>query len=488
MQGILTGEVDFEGALTKILPKQKEFISSTEKFAAYIGGFGSGKTVAGCLSMILLGQQIPNSLILIARLNYPALRDTTRRTFLELFPLDWVAENGRGWKESENRLIARNGTEYLFRHLDMADAHQKAHIRSLNLTAFLVDEAPETNEDVFLTLAGRLRRKNAPAHFGRLVGNPAGQDWIYRRFFDPKRPEKWRRIHRGIVAPTTENTNLPSDYVSDLISVYPTDWIERYIHGSFADFSDLVYKDWDFHVHIYEPTRKYAFFEGNYDPPSEWPTLVGVDIGGIDPWCFLFIKVAPNGMLFVVNEIYEAGILIRALAEQYFAIMDGHALEGLAYDYENQQAAFELAEHGISGTPAVKDRLPGIFKVGQYLHPDPRLVNPFTGIAPSPRLFVSSRCTNLVRELSAYKWAKDRNGQPTGEPADGNDHSCDALRYAIHTFRPEPAKIKPPSAWENKELDELSRMFWRDVERQQKRTDKRRKTKRFFSYSPIVIR
>lgn len=485
MQGIIQGEVNFETALARILPKQKDFISAVEKYVAYVGGFGSGKTVAGCLAMILIGQAIPNSLILVSRLNYPALKDTTRRTFLELFPQDWVAT--KGWKETENRLIAQNGTEYLFRHLDMADTHQKAHIRSLNLTAWLVDEASEIPEDVFLTLAGRLRRKNANAHFGRLVGNPAGQDWLYKRFFDPRRPPAWMKAHRGITAPTTENIHLPADYVEDKLAIYPSDWVERYIYGSFADFSDLIYKDFDYRVHVMETGVKCALFNGNMEPPHDWPTIIGIDIGGVDPWAFLFIKVAPNGMLFVMNEIYQSGILIRDLAEEYFRIMEGHSFEGMAYDYENQQAAYELGYYDINGTNAIKDVKPGIFKVGQYLHPDSRLVNPFTGHEPSPRLFIAARCTNLIRELSTYKWAKDRYGVATGDPVDKDNHAPDALRYAIHTFRPEPQKVIPLEKWQAPELDALSRMFWKDVAETEKRVAARRK-RPHFGYKTLVMR
>lgn len=485
MQGIIQGEVTFEEALARVLPKQKDFISAVQKYVAYVGGFGSGKTVAGCLAMILIGQAIPNSLILVSRLNYPALKDTTRRTFLELFPEDWLAP--KGWKETENRLIARNGTEYLFRHLDMADTHQKAHIRSLNLTAWLVDEASEIPEDVFLTLAGRLRRKNAKAHFGRLVGNPAGQDWLFKRFFDPRRSPAWMKAHHGITAPTTENIHLPADYVEDKLAIYPPDWVERYIYGSFADFSDLIYKDFDYRIHVLEPgLDKREFFEGGTEPPPNWPTIVGIDIGGVDPWSFLFIKVAPNGMLFVMDEIYQSGILIKDLAERYYGIMEGHAFDGMAYDYENQQAAYELGYYDINGTNAIKDVKPGIFKVGQYLHPDSRLVNPFTGKSPSPRLFIAARCTNLIRELSTYKWAKDRYGVPTGDPVDRDNHSPDALRYAIHTFRPEPLKISPLEKWQAPELDELSRLFWRDAALKEKRTKLR--GKRHFSTNTLKVR
>lgn len=498
MQSIIQGEVDFPTALAGILPHQKKFIESASKFTAYIGGFGSGKTVAGCLAMILLGRQIPNGLFLVGRYHYPELVDSTRRTFLELFPQEWVADNGKGWVESSNRLRTTNGTEYLFRHLDIADSHKRSHIRSLNLSGFLIDEGVEVPESTFLELDSRLRRKHGPfGHYGRIVGNPAGRDWVYNRFFSPKRRVAWQRLHEGILAPTAENTHLADSYVSDKLSTWPKDWIDRYLNASFADFSNLVYKEWDYNLHTWDPGVKWSFFEGDYNPPAKWPTIVGVDIGGHDPWGIVFIKVAPNGMLFQFDEIYERGILVKDIADRYWDIMSQQELEGLAYDYQNRQAAYELEEHQITGVPAIKEIQPGIFKVGQYLHPDPRLQNPFTGLFPSPRYFVSQKCEHTIREISSYSYEKEKSGASTGVPEDKDNHTCDAVRYAIHTFRPEPSKLITPPSYMTSNIDELSRLFWHDVAKHDKRLTERARRHRFgsgskkqrpFQFKPIVMR
>lgn len=53
----------------------------------------------------------------------------------------------------------------------------------------------------------------------------------------------------------------------------------------------------------------------------------------------------------------------------------------------------------------------------------------------------------------------------TGEPSHENSHSPDAVRYALHTFRPLPEKLQPPKLWENPKLDAASRMYWRDAEK-----------------------
>jgi phage terminase large subunit len=467
------GEVTLESALEGILPRQKEFLTATERYAAYYGGWGSGKSVSLCATVMLLARKNPGSLWLVGRLTLPSLRDTTRRTFLEMFPLDWVED----WRQAENRLImkAEGGlSEIMFKHLDLTDPEHAAHVRSLNLSGFAVDEAAEITKGTFLTLAGRLRRKGTP-HFGRLGSNPAGKDWGWEMFFSAERTDYQRQNYRGIVAPTTENTHLPLDYTQDMYASLPPDWYERFAKGEFVEFEGQVYKDWEPKVHIYDSSVPHEFFDGLTDPPASWPTYVGNDIGGVDPWGLVFLRVAPNGDMFVFDEIKETGILIETLSNMYFEKLGPSNFAGMAYDHENQQAAFEMERFGMYGTPAVKDIRPGIFTVAHYLHPQPSALNPFTKVYGAPQLFIASRCTGLIDELNRYKWARNRQGRMTGLPDDTDIHLLDGLRYALHTFHPigRPEVGRP--LWENPQLDERSRLYWYKAEKEQERQARSRK-------------
>src|SRR5215475_738611 len=80
------GEITFADYWRGILPKQLEFHRSTQRYAAYIGGQGAGKSVTLCGTAITYGQITPGGLILIGRLHMPALKDTTRRIFMEMIP------------------------------------------------------------------------------------------------------------------------------------------------------------------------------------------------------------------------------------------------------------------------------------------------------------------------------------------------------------------------------------------------------------------
>jgi phage terminase large subunit len=462
---ILSGELDLYQAIANLerMPKQRQFISASQPNAALVGGVGCGKSVALCCAAILRGAAEPDGFSLIGRLNIPALETSTMRTFLEMIP-DGMGE----WAETKRVYTFNNGHQIVFKHLDISDPKVVGHIRSMNLSAAYIDEASEVSEEVFLLMLGRLRRSTVGPlpHMIRLTSNPAGHDWMWRHFFDPERKRSWKEKNLGITMSTFDNPFLPPEYIENMVNLYPPDWAERFLHGHFSDFSDLVYKEYNEDVHVWDATRGYPFFKGDCNPPRDWPVIVGMDIGSdIDPWAIPLISVAPNGMLFQWEEVYGNSLLIRTIAEEMHSKI-GERKFDVAYDYANRQAALELGEYDIAGTPAIKEVRPGLFKTAQYIHIDPRLRHPFNDqIKGSPRYFISSVCANTRREISAYKWAKDRAGIASGEPSHENSHSPDAIRYAIHTFRPLPEKLATPKNWENPALDEASRLYWKDVEK-----------------------
>lgn len=467
--GYLAGELEFDSFFQNLpkMPKQANFLASQHRFAAIVGGRGSGKSVALCISAILEATNDPGGVSLIGRLNMPALETSTMRIFLELVKPEWG-----DWAEAKKIWTWKNGHQTIFKHLDITDPKVVGHIKSMNLSSAFVDEAVEVSEEIFFVIVGGVRRKSAPRRIIRLASNPAGHDWVWRTFFDPER-RKSLQDNLGITTSSMDNTFLPPEYIENMQNTYPADWADRFIYGSFADFTDLVFKEFSERSHMWDCGVPWDVFGGNPDPPADWSVIIGMDIGGGeegDPWAIPIIAVAPDGRLYQYDEVYGSGLRIKPIAEEMHEKIGGRALEGLAYDYAQRAAALELEEHGIFGQPAIKEVTPGLFKTEQYMHIDPRLVHPFNEkISGSPRYFVASRCKHTLRELPAYKWAKDRSGNPKFEPAHENSHTPSAIRYAIHTFRPEPEKIEPQKKWQNPKLDEASRLYWYEAEKHEKK-------------------
>ena len=58
------------------------------------------------------------------------------------------------------------------------------------------------------------------------------------------------------------------------------------------------------------------------------------------------------------------------------------------------------------------------------------------------KIFITSRSTNLIKELQSYTWAKDREGNTINKPIDAFNHCIDAARYAMSSQLETPNKGK----------------------------------------------
>src|SRR6266568_4615478 len=152
----LRGEINFEQAMDGLLPHQRAFLVRPERNAAYVGGMGSGKSVALCLLAIANAMRDPGGFSLIGRLNYPALENSTMRIFLELVP-----ERFGEFLPTAKIFRFVNDHQIKFHHLDITDPKVAGPIKSMNLTAAFLDEATELSQEVYLLVDGRVRRKTA---------------------------------------------------------------------------------------------------------------------------------------------------------------------------------------------------------------------------------------------------------------------------------------------------------------------------------------
>jgi len=199
-------------------PEQLRFWSSQNRFRAFVGGIGSGKTRAGCIEVL---RQPGGSRGAVVAPTYPMLRDSTLATFLSLAGEHTVAEFNRA--EMTMRLV--NGTEVLWRSADAPD-----RLRGPNLGWVFLDEAALMTEEAFDISIGRLR---LPPGRLWLTTTPQGFDWIYRVFQADTRPE-----YELIRASTFSNTFLPQHYLDSLREKYDGSWARQELEGEFVEWVD----------------------------------------------------------------------------------------------------------------------------------------------------------------------------------------------------------------------------------------------------------
>ena len=212
---------------------------------------------------------------------------------------------------------------------------------------------------------------------------------------------------------------------------------EEQVRGRPTPKHGRVYKGFDrgIHVHSWDPTW----------PKPSWSRGRAFDFGYKDPYVVLWI--AREGETFYVyREFYKSLQLTDdvvdfiAKAEGWDTEQDGNQhthlvgeprrekvdLASIA-DWDAAERA-DLAKRGIRTRRAKKDILCGIRTLEEHL----RLMS-----NGKPRLFISPKCPNLIRELETYQWGAH------GKPKDGqDDHAVDAGRYFLHTMAPTRGRME----------------------------------------------
>jgi PBSX family phage terminase large subunit len=443
----------------EFLPKQEEFYScmlntktTAPKFGAYVGGIGSGKSVIGCITLRDMAIREAGD-YLVCRQFMPELKMTTYKTFLEFMPPELILEHRIA--DAHLKIKAVNGISNIyFRPLEEPDK-----MRSLNLNAFLIDEANQVSEEAFLLLQGRLRGK--AWRKGMIVSNPNGHDFIYRLFYkkDMFKTEWAKNQYKLIRAPSTENIHLPEGYIQSLMESWSEDRVKREIEGSFDAFEGAVYSEFRRDMHVIKP----------FVIPSNWVKFVGIDHGYRNPSAWIWCAVGPDGEVYAYREYYKPEMLIHEIVNGtksergVMHMMRGEVINRAYIDPSTK------ARRGTTGESdwdeyyrvlprdfplytAINDVQVGIDRVKSYLKPHPK--------TNKPLLYIFDTCTNLIEEMTQYRYQELKPSQEGRKaeyekPVKANDHALDALRYVIVTL-PEPVKTIE---------DPLSKMKYNSVER-----------------------
>jgi phage terminase large subunit len=456
------------------LPKQGEFHGSNAKYRAFGGGFGNGKTSAGCAEAFFLSMEYPGTVGLISRKTRPELKATTQETFFNggggVVDTDWTGcpqELIRSFNKTEGKLTLVNGSVIHFWPLD-----EPQKLTNLNLGWYLIDQAEEVSEDMFLMLNGRLRRRNSPRK-GIILFNPNGHDWIYKRFVKYKMAG-CELIH----AKTSDNPNLPTDYIQQFEG-YPAAWKRRFFDGSFDVFTGQIWPEFNDDIHIIRP----------FEIPVWWEGIECIDHGRRNPTAVLWLRFDDKGNCFVVDEHYQAGQLVGFHAEKIlrkrqqwgepnYTVIDASAAQ---QDPNTGRSVIdEYWDYGIYTIPSDRQVIARVNRVAEWLRRDPLHEHPLTGELDTPpedeedeygwpRLYIFQNCVNLIEHVPQYRWKPHpvtRDDDPQEKPLEKDDHDVDALGYGLMT-RPQPTNKKYE---DGDDMDARTRDYWN---RRQKQMTKR---------------
>lgn len=243
-------------------PEVQDFVEDDQSFVCgYFGPFGCAKTSAGVMKSWRYGQAAPGARGAVIRSTWPALRDTTQKTYFE-----WLPDGVAGEYEVTKKTFwlktspGQPPIELLFRAMD--DPADIQNVLSLDLAFAHIDEPqggvglrrdgtpivePGLAFDLFLAILGRLGRQSGYEGQLWMTGNPPPPThWIPKFFYydpgkshrdPPRNPDPERTLYLG--TQETNRANLPKGYYERLTRLYGvgTPMARRFVNGEWIAFA-----------------------------------------------------------------------------------------------------------------------------------------------------------------------------------------------------------------------------------------------------------
>ena len=381
--------------------QQRTFMRSTASEVLYSGAFRAGKSRIGCEKAYALARRYPGIPIGIFRKTAASLAASTERTLLhDVIPRHEIVRSNR----TERWYELANGSRIWLFGLDPDPiTGLPSKVGSVELGWAFVDEAAECAESDWVMVKGRLSWPGIGYHQIAAATNPASpKHWLKVRFTPPTADRVY--LH----ASTFDNPALPSDYLADARSGVDDYFKRRYVLGEWVGAEGMIW-------HL--PDSQVMHREG------PWKTVrAGVDWGFVHAFACEVIGQSGSGRLSVVREVYAKGALVRDIIPALLDIQTTYP--GIVFHADPSEPAYiaECRAAGLKMVAARNDVNEGIQAVS---------------VAINDGLTVDPSCSGLLGEMPGYVWQQDRNGMKE-KPIEINDDACDALRYGVIAFAPDP--------------------------------------------------
>ena len=210
-------------------------------YKLYGGAVGGGKSVWLCVEAIMLSLSYPGNRIMMCRKQLTDFKMSTLVTLLKLIPPGMIIKDGHN--RSEHTIKFTNGSMIIYKGL--GNEVEVDSIRSLEVSAIMMDEATELSHEAFLMCAQRIGRWRLPSgkyppKYVLLASNP-DTGWCKNNFIDQK-----KEGYAFIQALPQDNPHLEADYIPRLRRDYPPFWVKRFLDGdwnaSMADDNVIPYE------------------------------------------------------------------------------------------------------------------------------------------------------------------------------------------------------------------------------------------------------
>jgi len=423
-------------------PHQENFHKSNAQIRLNIGGFGSGKTTMCCSEMAAHAISFPGGRSLITA---PTLKQVKEAVIPELdkFMPPWVVK--KRVMSPVPKYILENGHEIV-----VYASTDEQNLRSLNLTAFYIEEASNVDKEIFDQLQARLRNKAAVEFdelgnevadhtMGLICTNP-DESWVRdevlmksskiftsksidRTNYDKLKTKDSVANYHSFLSSSRDNDSLPMHFIRNLIAGKTRAWIRKYIDCYLDVKEGAVYSN--FMENVIEP----------FPIPETWKRVYGFDKGYRDETAMTCGAIHPlTGIIYIYDEYYVAeqpmgyhAVKLKEKLKNYTLYLPIQADPTVCSRNERDGNTYQKYMYSISGggkdgvwlEPANNNIDIGIDKVRNYLY--------------EGKLKIFTTCDNLKSEARDYIYKPG-----TDKPVDKRNHLMDAMRYMISPLPENP--------------------------------------------------
>ena len=412
----LTAGMGYRLGSYKPLPAARAFHKSPAKFRLLFGGNRSGKSEAN------MGAEV--AALALHRHNKHRLPE---KAVIWACTQTWEMVGKIIWQDKLSSYIPPGEIEQIHWHNKRASIPKEVRLRNGNVIEFKAYEQgrelfqgrsvdhiacdEQMPEDIFIECQARLMDRRGSFSLSATPIEP--QPWLEARI------DAGLATDEVFYANLNDNRKSRDGYIPDaeidaMIAQWPDEVVETRVKGRFASFYGAVYKGFDRRIHVID----------HVEPPAEGTHYRAIDFGFNNPFVCLWGVRNSDTEWYIYDEHYHNQSLLKYHAEIINGRYPGRKYRATYADHDAQGRA-ELKDRGIATKAAKKAVNEGIEKVQQALKVQGN---------GRPRLVISRRCSNLIREFPGYRYPEGTNKKdPSDEPMKLNDHTLDATRYMIYS-------------------------------------------------------
>ncbi|MEE2041265.1 terminase family protein [Nocardiopsis sp. CT-R113] len=396
---------------------------STPQIAVWSGAVASGKTIASLLAFLILITRAPRTGLIVV---CGRTLQTIERNLLdvlqspELFgPIAAHVHHTTG----STTAVILGRTVHL---VGASDARAEGRIRGATIALAYVDEATLIPESFWTMLLSRLRVRDA-----RLLAttNPDGpRHWLRRDYLLRGAEIGLRHWHLTL----DDNPGLPEGFAERLKRQYVGLWHRRFVLGEWCLAEGAVYEMFDDDRHVVDAL-----------PPIDRWLAAGVDYGTVNPFAGLLIGVGADRRLYVTAEYrHDSRHARRQMTDAEYSAELRKWLAHVPRPHEitgpDRAPARGVRPERIYVDPSAASFMTQLWsdKVSSVTAADNTVLDGIRAVSSllgQDRLRVHRSCTGLLAELPGYSWDPAWTERGEDRPIKVDDHSVDALRYALYS-------------------------------------------------------